>query len=617
MWDRIRRAAAPADRHASGAKRQSALRSRRTPCLELLEDRQLMTASLAPISNLSSVPALMGYQLPLDGSGSNSTTQTFTAKSDNPHIQVNVAQGQFWTITVSHQASSTSGDISFTNEPMTFQLFSQLTPITVNQITNLTNNGFYVNEGKFFPRILKGFVAQGGATNATNTLPPPDSAGVPKIANEIVQQLAFNGSAQLAMANTGQPGVNSTQAQFFVTYGPQTNLDYGYSLVGQLVAGQNTLTDLSKVTVHPATPGAEDSIPDSPVTITSATLNNENPNGVLLIDTTSAQKGETANITVTATDPTDKTTVTRSFAVTVSAYNGPTNPPINFVPFANPVATSAIVNNPTTVQLNGQSGYPSTSASVKLTYQLVSQPTHGTITNFNASTGSLTYTPQNNFLGSDTFQYTVTSTGPNATPATLTSLAGTAQINTVSGVTNAVRIIHTVLVVDPPPRTGRGTNTIGITQIPDTTTGGQKLQVTVNGIPDSIQPSTSLISQIVVFGTKARDNITVDPSVTIPATLDGGHGGKNLVKGGGGVTLEHGWFGHTLLAGGVGPNALIGRKGFVRFVPSSATILAFAGIPKPRNASHQTVSPGGTFYRFKHGHLVPVWSLGSPSAPKA
>jgi hypothetical protein len=247
----------------------------------------------------------------------------------------------------------------------------------------------------------------------------------------------------------------------------------------------------------------------------------------------------------------------------------------------------------------------------------VSQPSHGTITDFNASTGALTYTPQNNFLGADTFQYKVSSTGPNAAPATLTSLAGTVQINTVSGVTGAVRIIHTVLVVDPPPRTGRVTNTIGITQIPDATTGGQKLQVTVNGIPDSIQPPTTDISGIVVFGTKASDNITVDPSVTIPATLDGGHGGKNLVKGGGGVTLEHGWFGHTLLVGGVGPNELIGRKGFVRFVPSSATTLVFAGIPKPRNASHVTDSPGGTFYRFKNGHLVPVWSLDSPSAPKA
>src|SRR4051794_20604554 len=98
MWDRIWSVALPASQHVAGAKRQSALRSRRTPSLELLEDRRLMTASLAPISNLTSVPALMGYQLPLDGSGSNSTTQTFTAKSDNPHIQVNVAQGQFWTI---------------------------------------------------------------------------------------------------------------------------------------------------------------------------------------------------------------------------------------------------------------------------------------------------------------------------------------------------------------------------------------------------------------------------------------------------------------------------------------------------------------------------------------
>jgi cyclophilin family peptidyl-prolyl cis-trans isomerase len=629
MWDRIWRVAVPANRHASGAKRQSALRSRRTPSLELLEDRRLMTASLAQIDNLT-VPAQLGYQVPLNGSGSNNPTQSFTATSSNPDIKVSIAQGQFWTLTVSHQPANSS-DVTINNETMTFQLFQDLTPTTSTRITNLTGSGYYTNgfpnttpptlPGKFIPRITSvansSFaVVQGGSSSATSTA---SFSGIPPIGTEPVQQLAFTGQSQIAMANTGQP--NSTDAQFFITNGvPSTSIqqsfDFNYTIFGQLVSGQQTLTDLGNVAVTTNSSG-EKSQPITPVVINAATLSSTNPNGVLHVDTTSARLGETATITVTATDPTDKTTVTRSFVVTVSAYNGPTNPVINFVPLANPVATSATVGTPTTVQLNGKSGYPSASASVALTYQLVSQPSHGTITNFNASTGTLTYTPQNNFLGSDTFHYTVTSTGPNAAPATLTSLAGTVQVTIGSGVTGAVRVIHTVLVVDPPPRTGRVTNTIGITQIPDATTGGQKLQVTVNGIPDSIQPSTSLISQIVVFGTKASDNITVDPSVTIPATLDGGHGGKNLVKGGGGVTLEHGWFGHTLLAGGVGPNELIGRKGFVRFVPSSATTLVFAGVPRSREKDHRTISPGGTFYRFRHGHLVPVWSLGSASPPKA
>ena len=133
--------------------------------------------------------------------------------------------------------------------------------------------------------------------------------------------------------------------------------------------------------------------------------------------------------------------------------------------------------------------------------------------------------------------------------------------------------------------------------------------VIVNGATDIIQPASSSLLQIVVFGTKANQNIVVDPNVTVPTTLDGGHGGKNVVKGGGGSTREHGWFGHTVLVGGSGPNQLIGRKGVVRFQPSSTTTLAFAGEPQPRGRRSRSVSPGGTYYRFVHGRLVPVLSL--------
>jgi cyclophilin family peptidyl-prolyl cis-trans isomerase len=579
--------------------------------LEVLEDRRLMTASLAPISNLT-VPAQLGYQLPLDGSG-NSNPQTFQPSSSNPDIRVSVATGQFWTIKVSHQASSTPGDITFTNAPMTFQFFSSLTPNTVSQVTSLTNSGFYVNQGMFFPRILKGFVAQGGSTFKDNTNPPPSSSGVPSIATEPVQQLAFTGSNQLAMANTGSP--NSNQAQFFITDGvlstsTQQSLDFNYTIFGQLVSGQQTATDLSNVTVHSngSTTMPETSVPDSPVTITSAMLSDTNPNGVLLIDTTSAKAGETATITVTATDSKDHTTVTQSFTVTVDAYNGPPNSVTQSVP----------VNSPTEIQLqNALQNRPSTGNSIanfNFSYQLVTQPAHGTISQFNSSAGSLVYTPNSGYRGPDSFQYKALAQAPNSAPATAISLPGAAQV-IVGESTGAVRTIGTVLVVDPVPRSDHGTNNIQITQFSNVTTGGQSILVTVNGIPDFNAPSTTAISQIVVFGSKANDNITVDPSVTKPATLDGGHGGKNVVRGGGGQTLEHGWFGHTLLVGGVGPNELVGRKGIVRFKPSSSTGIVFAGVPKPRNANHQTVSPGGTFYRFVHGHLVPVWSLGSASAP--
>ena len=59
---------------------------------------------------------------------------------------------------------------SFTGS-LTFQLFQNLTPNTVNMIEQFTNDGFYVNSGDYFPRIVTDFdsplttVIQGGATN--------------------------------------------------------------------------------------------------------------------------------------------------------------------------------------------------------------------------------------------------------------------------------------------------------------------------------------------------------------------------------------------------------------------------------------------------------------------
>jgi cyclophilin family peptidyl-prolyl cis-trans isomerase len=385
-----------------------------------------LSASLAPIPGLT-VPAQLGGQVVLDGSGNTDPAQTDQAVSDNPDIQVSVARGPYWTITVSHQASSTPGDVSFTNAPMTFQLFQDLTPDTVARITNFTNSGYYVNTGKFFPRILQGFVAQGGSNSATSTA---SSSGVPPIATEIVQQLNFSGTAQLAMANTGAPV--STDAQFFVTFGPQTSIDFGYTIVGQLVSGQSTLTDLSLVTVHlNGSAPPEVSVPVSPIVITSATLSTTSVNGVLHVDATSARAGESARITVTATDPTDGSQAVRNFTVTVGAYNGPTSAaavPINFVPLADPVATTTQPSTSVAVQLQGRSGFPDPASPGSLTYQLLSQPAHGTISSFDPATGKLVYTPAPGFAGTETFQYLVQATGPNATPATTTSRPATVSI---------------------------------------------------------------------------------------------------------------------------------------------------------------------------------------------
>ena len=193
---------------------------------------------------------------------------------------------------------------------MTFQLFQNLTPNTVSMITQFTNDGFYTTQGMYFPRIVSNFdspgvtVVQGGATTPDGS----GSSGQPStpFANENLQELALTGSDQLAMANSG--GTDSNDTQFFINTGPANALGYNYTVFGQLVSGQATLSKIAQVPVQDNPLTGEDSEPDSPLMIKSASLSTTNPNGVAIIDTTQAHPGETATITVTAHDATDGTT---------------------------------------------------------------------------------------------------------------------------------------------------------------------------------------------------------------------------------------------------------------------------------------------------------------------
>src|SRR5206468_7788196 len=247
--------------------------------IEPLEGRAMMTASIMPIATVTA-PQFQGFQVPVLGGTSHA--QSFTVTSDNPGVKASVAQGQFWTITVNHNSSGT-GDIDV-NGSMTFQLFQDLTPNTVQQIeslitgtaTNLATgvnigSNFYV--GKVFHRIASGFpgptdyIVQGGSLSGTGTgnvfaTPFPD---------EFVQQLAFTGTGQLAMANSGS---NTNDSQFFITTGGPTFLNYNHTIFGQIVSGQNILQQLTQVKK-----GTDGQTPVNPVTITADSLSTVNPNG--------------------------------------------------------------------------------------------------------------------------------------------------------------------------------------------------------------------------------------------------------------------------------------------------------------------------------------------------
>ena len=707
--------------------------------LEPLEGRSLMTASLDPIAAVTS-PQYQGYQVPLIGGTTHA--QTFAVTSSNPAVKATVAQGQFLTIGVTH-ASSGASDPAFSGT-MTFQLFQDLTPNSVSKIESLINGSvtaaqlstsaaayagqnYYVpspanaaTPPKIFHRVANGFpdatgyIVQGGSLNGDGT----GQVFATPYANEPSQQLAFTGTGQLALANSG-PDTNDSQ--FFVTTEPVSELNYAYTIFGQLVAGQDVLAEMTKVAVG----GTSNTTPTDPITFTQASLSSTSPDGVVHIDTTQAPANATSTVTVTATDVTDGSTTTQSFPVTVSAfdttnpdrpflgpydssvnigenqtlklqlsavatppsdpvtytvqggvttgtdgttsfsavsngtatvsstglvtltpttgYTGPisllvgvrdntnraqtssiespgnyqyhtitvnvasTTTPVAIRPIAQPQTVAVPTLGGTTIQLAGSN--PNTTETTGLTYALVTQPTNGTVSNFNAATGTLTYTPNAGYLGADSLQYTVTDPTSG-----LTSFVGTTTINVNEASTGAVRFfaddlsnsttVPGVLVVTPLPRTDGGTNTINVS------TSNGNIVVSVNGVIDVLQPTVANVDSIVVYGSKANDNITVEPDVTNPVTLSGGTFGKNDIQAGGGPATEQGWYGkNNVLAQGSSNNFQFGRAGHVKFVKSTGTSdVVFAGTPGHLNGQSKVrilpTLPTGTFYTFSGKKLV-------------
>lgn len=351
-----------------------------------------------------------------------------------------LSRAAFWNVGISYTDPVTPSN-SFTGT-LTFQLFGTLTPNTVQMITNFTNDNYYVNTGDNITRVDSDFFStsytliQGGASDS-NEQGASGQPGTP-FPNEDVQQLALTGTDQLSMSNAG--GTDSNDAQFFITTGPlNAQLGYSYTDFGQLVSGAGTLTKIAAVPVGPNSLTGEHSQPMYPITITSTTLTQTNSNGVVLIDATQARQGESADVTVTATDPVDGTQTSQSFHVLVGPYSGSTNleymNTINFKPYVNPVTATTTSLSPVQVQLAGLPTYPVDLASpvTVSSYALLSSPAHGSISDFNPAIGTFDYTPVPGFVGTDTFTYSATSSGPNATAAPATSSPATVTITVEPG----------------------------------------------------------------------------------------------------------------------------------------------------------------------------------------
>jgi cyclophilin family peptidyl-prolyl cis-trans isomerase len=221
-----------------------------------------------PIPN-ASIPAGKTLILPVTAGSPNGRPLTFTATSSTNRITVQVHTNEsFWKMSVVQAAPANApgafptpfrgGVVTVTNVgDMTFMLFREIAPHTVDVIQGLTESAFYTSN-TIFHRVVPGFVIQGGDPNTNGTGGP-----VFRYDDEFNPQAIFSGSGQLALANSGK---DTDGSQFFVTLGPQRALDFGYTLFGQMVRGFNVLTNIIN------TPADTNSRPLADVIITRASF---------------------------------------------------------------------------------------------------------------------------------------------------------------------------------------------------------------------------------------------------------------------------------------------------------------------------------------------------------
>jgi cyclophilin family peptidyl-prolyl cis-trans isomerase len=145
---------------------------------------------------------------------------------------------------------TTEGDI-------TFELFDEDAPKTVENFRKLASDGFY--DGLLFHRIIKDFMIQGGCPQGTGTGGPGYQFDDEFNSHKIVR-------GALAMANAG-PNTNGSQF-FIVTADKCPWLDGKHTVFGQVTDGMDVVDSLEGVKT-----GGGDR-PEEPVGIATIELSN-------------------------------------------------------------------------------------------------------------------------------------------------------------------------------------------------------------------------------------------------------------------------------------------------------------------------------------------------------
>ncbi|MGA2618624.1 MAG: peptidylprolyl isomerase, partial [Thermoguttaceae bacterium] len=303
------RAAAAPPRHGS----PRAARSRRNPlarslAIESLEDRRLLTLSLAAIPTVS-VPAGTAVCVALNGTDPGQTV-SFSATGTNYSLLTPALMPQ------TNKSVQINAEVNGASRSMTFQLFDNLFPLNgsspnaaLSAIENLFSSGTYTN--KTFYQVAQDssnqpLFVQGGVD-------PTSSTQQTTFKDQFDPNLQFTGAGVLAMANNGS---DSNTTEFFVTNEASRSLDYNHTIFGFQTTGQAVRQQIAAMPVNTAN---NDRL-IAPVTINSTSIFTDTQNGVLMLRAAPGTTG-TLSVTVTASDGTSAP-VQQTFTVNVVADSG-------------------------------------------------------------------------------------------------------------------------------------------------------------------------------------------------------------------------------------------------------------------------------------------------------
>jgi cyclophilin family peptidyl-prolyl cis-trans isomerase len=122
--------------------------------------------------------------------------------------------------------------VETTKGTLVVKLFWDTAPKHCASVAYLSRIGFY--DGLQFPRVLKGFMAQGGSPLNTTA----GNAGY-TLDGEFDKPRKHDAPGMLSAANSNAP--NTDGSQFFLTFVPTPHLDGKHTVHGQVVEGMDTL----------------------------------------------------------------------------------------------------------------------------------------------------------------------------------------------------------------------------------------------------------------------------------------------------------------------------------------------------------------------------------------